>query len=41
MVERPAGWAAVALRKALFSADRIIEVSMEVYNDHLLTLQFF
>ena len=35
MLGRPVGWALAAMRKALYSADRII--SMEAYEDHLFT----
>ena len=42
MIGRPVGWAVEAFRKASFSAERVTEVSAEVYEVFgLLTLQFF
>jgi hypothetical protein len=41
MLVWPVGRALAALRKASFSAEKITEVSVEVYKLHLLTLQFF
>ena len=37
MIGRPVGWAVEALRKASFSAERVTEVSAEVYEVFLLT----
>ena len=41
MLSEPVGWELAALRKALFSANKITEVSVEVYEIYLFTLQFF
>lgn len=41
MLGRPVCWALEALRKALFSSDKITDVSVEVNEVQLLTLQLF
>src|ERR1700678_2379996 len=42
IIRRPIGWAVEAFHKASFSAERVTEVSAEVYQVcWLLTLQFF
>jgi hypothetical protein len=42
MIGRPIGWVVEAFHKALFSAERVTEVSIKVYEVFsLLTLQLF
>ena len=38
MLGRPIGWALAAMRKALFSTERIIKLCTEAYEDHLICL---